>query len=79
MRLGFDGMDQIGELHGISDKEHRYIIAHQIIVSLLGIEFYSKTSYILTVSAEPLPPATVENLTKTGVCLEGSCRNLALV
>jgi hypothetical protein len=31
------------------------------------------------VSAEPRDPATVENLTKTGVCLPGVVKNFATV
>ena len=39
MRLGLDGMDQVGKLDAILNEKHRDVVADQIEDSLFGIEF----------------------------------------
>src|SRR5690606_17009830 len=43
MGLRFYGMHQIRKLHRILNKKHRYVIANQIPVALVCIEFHGKT------------------------------------
>ena len=46
VRFHFDGMNQIRELHGILDEKHRDVVAHQIVIAFLGIEFIGKPAHI---------------------------------
>ncbi len=40
------GVDQIGELDGVLDEEHRDVVAHQIPVALLGVELHGEAAYV---------------------------------
>ena len=42
--LHLDAVDQVGELDGVLDEEDRDIVADQIPIALLGIEFDGETA-----------------------------------
>lgn len=44
--FGFDGVDNIGELDGILDKEDGNVVANQIPIAFAGIEFDGKPSNV---------------------------------
>ena len=44
MRFGFDRVDEIRKFDRILDKEDRYIVADQIVVSFLRIELHREPS-----------------------------------
>lgn len=44
--LGLAGVDKIGELHGVLDEEDGDVVANNVPVALLGVEFDGKTSNI---------------------------------
>ena len=46
VRLGLDGMHEVGELHGVLDEEHRDVVAHQIPVAFVGVELHGKAAHI---------------------------------
>lgn len=46
MRLGLPGMDKIGELDGVLDEEDGDVVAYDISVALLGVEFDCKAAHI---------------------------------
>jgi hypothetical protein len=73
VRLGLDGMDDVGELHRVLDEEHRDVVAHQVPVALFGIELDGEAARVAHgVGIEPRSPATVEKRTNTGVRLPAS-------
>ena len=39
-------MDHIGKLDGVTDEEHRQVIAYQIPIALVGIKLGSKATWI---------------------------------
>ncbi len=45
-RIGFLAVDEIGELGGIADKEHRQVVAHQVPVAIFGAEFHCESARI---------------------------------
>lgn len=46
VRLGFDGMHQVGKVDGILDEEHRHVVPHQIEVPLRGVELGGEPPHI---------------------------------
>jgi len=46
VRLGFGGVDDVGKLDGILDKEDGNVVADQIPVTLLGVELDSEPTHI---------------------------------
>ncbi len=46
VRFRFDGMYQIREFHSILNKEYRHIVAYQIEISFLCVEFDGKATNI---------------------------------
>jgi len=46
VRLGLGGMDQIRELDGVLDEEHRYVVADQIEVAIFGVELGRKAAHV---------------------------------
>lgn len=57
VRFRFDGMDEIRKFDGILNEEDGRVIAYQIIVAFLGIEFGSPTAdipYCIRRSSEAL-------------------------
>ena len=45
-RMPFLRVDKIGELQGIADKEDGRVIAHEVVIAVLRIEFYCETARI---------------------------------
>ena len=78
VRLGLAGVNDVGELDAVLDEEDGHVIAHQVERAFVGVNFTAKPRVSRTVSAEPREPSTVENRTKTSVCLP-LARNPALV
>ena len=75
MWLRFYRMNEIRKFNCILYKKYGNIITNKIKVAFLCVKFYRKTSYISCEITRAAEPATVENLTKTGVLTVGSCRN----
>ncbi len=46
MRFRFYGVDQVRKFYRVLYKKYRHVVAYQIEVPLLCIEFYGKPSYI---------------------------------
>ena len=46
VRFRLSSVDDIRELHGVLDKEHRDVVADDVPISLLGIEFDGETTNI---------------------------------
>ncbi|MGY4515198.1 hypothetical protein ACVWWW_000766 [Lysobacter sp. HA18] len=46
MRLGFDGVHEVRELHRVLDEEHRDVVANEIPVALLGVELHREAAYV---------------------------------
>jgi hypothetical protein len=46
MRLGFDGMNEVGKLHRVLDEEHRDVVADEIPIALVGIELHGETAHV---------------------------------
>lgn len=46
LRFRLQGMDEIGKFDGILNEKNRRVVAHQIKVAFLGIDFYGKTANI---------------------------------
>ena len=46
VRLGLDGMDQVGKLDRVLDKKHRDVVAHQVVVALMGVELDRKAARV---------------------------------
>ena len=46
MWFGLNSMDQIGKLDRVLDKKDRDVIANQIVVSFLRVEFHRKPAYV---------------------------------
>ena len=44
--MAFLGVNELGELIGIADKEHRGVVSHHVPVAFLGVEFERKASHI---------------------------------
>jgi hypothetical protein len=63
----FLGVDEIGELGRVPNEEDRSVIADQVVVALLRVDFRAKPRGSRTVSGKPCSPATVENRATIGV------------
>jgi hypothetical protein len=70
-------VDQVRELDRVLDEEDWDIVADQIPIALLRIEFDRKASR--GVSTEPAPPATVEKRVNTGTLAPGRWNRSAFV
>ena len=46
VRFRLDGMNQVRELHRVLDEEHRHVVAHQVVVALLGIELDREAAHV---------------------------------
>ena len=46
MWFRLDCMDQVGKLHRILDDEHRNVVADQVLVAFVGIEFHREATNI---------------------------------
>src|SRR5690606_41991648 len=46
VRLGFDRVDEVGELDRILDEEHRHVVAHQVEVAFVGIELGGEAAHV---------------------------------
>ena len=46
VRLGLDGVHQVGELDRILDEEHRNVVADQVVVAFPGVELDGKTAHV---------------------------------
>ena len=46
MRLGFDGMNEVWELQGVLNEEHRHIVPDKVEDALFGVEFNGKAADI---------------------------------
>ena len=44
--LHLHGVDQVGELHRVLDEEHRYVVADQVPVALLGVELDREAAHV---------------------------------
>jgi hypothetical protein len=40
------GVDEVGELDGILDKEHGSVVTDHVVVTVLGVEFDGKSSWV---------------------------------
>jgi hypothetical protein len=68
VRLRLGRMDQVGELDGVLDEEHRDVVADEVPVALLRVESSPRSRARRgRGQSEPLLPATVEKRTKAGV------------
>jgi hypothetical protein len=72
-------VDEVLKLRGVTDEEHRSVVAHHVEVPLVGAEFEGKATGSRTVSAKPCSPATVEKRANIGVRLPISDKKLARV
>ncbi len=43
---GLGGVDQVGKFDRVLDEEHRNIVADQIPIALLGVEFGRKAAHV---------------------------------
>ena len=46
MRLGFDGMDQVGKLHRVLDEEHGDVVAHEVPIALVRVELDCEAAHV---------------------------------
>jgi hypothetical protein len=46
VRLGLDGVDEVGELHRVLDEEHRNVVAHEVVVALARVELDGKAAHV---------------------------------
>ena len=46
VRLRLDGMHQVGELHGVLNKEHWHVVAHQIPIAFIGVKLHCKAAHV---------------------------------
>ncbi|MCY1333938.1 hypothetical protein D9M69_196790 [compost metagenome] len=46
VRLGFHRVDEVGELDGVLDEEHRHVVADQVEVALVGIELHREAAHV---------------------------------
>ena len=46
VRLGLDGMHQVGKLHCILDEKHRHVVADQVPVALVGVELHGEAANV---------------------------------
>ena len=46
MRLGFDGMDNVGELDGVLDEEHGYVVTDDVPVPFIRVELDGKPTNV---------------------------------
>ena len=44
--LHLDGVDQVGELDGVLDEEHRDVVADQVPVALFGVELHGEAPHV---------------------------------
>ena len=44
--FGLGGVNKIGKLDGILDEEYRHVIAYDVPVAVIGIEFYREAAHI---------------------------------
>ena len=66
------GVDEVWELDGVLDEEHRGVVAHHIVNSLLSVEFDGKSSWIsISVSAAFLSSHGGESQEKRGFLSNG--------
>lgn len=70
---------EVRKFDAVLDKEYREIVADQIVIALLCIEFRGKSAYVAHGVCRAAGPATVEKRTNTGVRRPGVVRNFAAV
>ena len=46
LRVALLGVDELGELVGVADEEHRGVVAHHVPVALLGVELQGKAAHV---------------------------------
>ncbi len=46
VRLGFHRVDEVGELDGVLDEEHRHVVADQVEVALVGVELGGEAAHV---------------------------------
>jgi len=46
VRLGFDGMDDVGELDSILNEENRNIVGYKVPISFVGVKLHGKAANI---------------------------------
>src|SRR5437762_12836311 len=66
IRLLFGGVDDVGKLDRVLNKENGDIVTHEVPVALLGIELHCKPAHIACQVGRPFT-ACHGNLTKVGV------------
>ena len=59
-RIAMDDMVEVRKFERVAEEEDGRVVAHQIPVTLLGVEFKRKTANVLLGAAAPRSPATVE-------------------
>ncbi len=45
-RVPLLGVDEVGELERVPNEEHRCVVAHKIVVTLLGVELHGETPWV---------------------------------
>lgn len=40
------GVDEVGELHGVPHEEHRGVVAHHVVVALVGVELQGEAAHV---------------------------------
>lgn len=66
LRISLLGVDEVGELDGVSDEEDGGVVGHHVPVTPVGSMLDGEASGSRAESAEPRSPPTVENRTVTG-------------
>ena len=46
VRLGLDGVDEVGELHRVLDEEHRDVVADDVPVAFVGVELDGEAAHV---------------------------------
>lgn len=46
VRFRFDGMNNVGELDGILNEEHRNVVTNYVPISFLGVHFDGESAHI---------------------------------
>ena len=74
------GVDEVLELAGVADEEDRGVVAHQVVVALLGVELDREAARVAAgVRRCPARLRRWRSVTNTGVRLPSADRKLALV
>ena len=72
LRVALLRVDEVGKFERIAHEEHRRVVADQVPVAFLGVEFSAKPRTSRSASAAPSSPATVEKRRNVSVFLPTS-------